>query len=69
MQTPDVHYCKHCDTSFAITVPSFYTGDAIIKYECGWDHPRQFEFGIAVSCDLPTGKAITIRKKLPIDYM
>lgn len=58
----DVHWCKHCDTSFRIRVPETYTGDAIIKCpECGWQHPRQFEVGIAVSCDPPTTRPLILK--------
>ncbi len=62
-----VHYCKHCTRTFPIRIPRTYTGDAIIKCSgCGWLHPRQIEAGIAVSCDPPRGKPITIEEhKLP----
>lgn len=57
----DWHYCKWCDTEFPIRVPKYYSGDAMVKCpNCGWKHYRQFEAGIAISCNPPTGKYITI---------
>jgi len=56
------HYCKWCETTFMIRVPLFYTGDAIVKCGCGTRHPRQFEAGVAISCDPPRGKHITIEE-------
>lgn len=57
------HYCKHCGYSFLIRVPATYTGDALIVCTgCGWNHSRQIEAGVAVSCDPPRGKPIVIRE-------
>lgn len=56
------HYCKHCDRTFLIRVPRGYSGDALIECTgCGWQHPRQFEAGVAVSCEPPRGKPLRIK--------
>jgi len=64
IERPPTHYCKHCDATFRIRIPVGYTGDAIIQCNCGAQHPRQFESGIAVSCDAPTSRPMHI---LPVD--
>ena len=62
MPIAEAHYCKHCGVTFPIRVPIMYCGDAIIECDCGWKHPRQFDDGIAYSCDLPKGRYITIKR-------
>ncbi len=63
MNAPEdqTHYCQYCRTDFFIRPPLCYTGDAIIKCpNCGKDHHRQFEAGIAVSCEVVTSRPIYI---------
>jgi hypothetical protein len=53
----DLHYCKRCEVDFYARVSAVFTGTAMLKCPgCGYEHPRQFESGTAVSCDPPRGE-------------
>lgn len=61
MKIVDPFWCKHCKTEFLIRFSVALYGDAlVICPTCGWKHPRQFEAGLAVSCEPPRGKKYTI---------
>ena len=57
----DQFWCKHCNTYWQARIPLGYTGDAFVECpECRCKHSRQFEAGVAVSCNAPTSRPITI---------
>lgn len=60
-----IHYCKACETDFTIRPPIGFSGDAIIKCPCGKDHHRQFQGGVAISCDVVTSRPIYITQYDP----
>ena len=48
------HYCKHCDSNFAIKIHEFVdTGDFFLVCPyCEYEHYRFFKDGIATHCDI-----------------
>lgn len=60
-----IHYCQMCQSDFMIRPPICYTGDAIIKCPCGKDHHRQFQSGVAISCEVATTRPIYITQYEP----
>ncbi len=53
MRKPEKFYCKHCDTTFARHIQEFESRALLIECPaCHWLHPRQFEAGVAIHCDI-----------------
>lgn len=49
----DEHYCKHCERTFLVRISKFENRAMLLECpRCHWQHPRQFEAGIAVHCDI-----------------
>ena len=64
--TVGVHYCKWCEATWDLRVPDTLVGDALLECpRCGYMHPRQFELGVAVSCEPPhTRHPIVLRRTI-----
>ena len=64
MTVRSLHYCKHCDCEFDVSIHEAETGDFfLICPRCGWRHYRYFEMGVAKHCE------ITKRINEPLNLM
>lgn len=47
------HWCKHCERTFTFRCSSFENRALLLECPtCFWRHPRQFEAGVAIHCEI-----------------
>lgn len=60
-KTSEPFWCKECENSYWLTTSPAWNGDVIIECRCGKDHHRQFEAGVAISCEVVTTRCRRIK--------